>query len=165
MKGAPLPREQAFTLLELLIVMAIVAILVGIAAAALNRTIRNNQVAEGAQAFAASLQSARNSSQRDSLGATLAWVGSGVGQSFSSYTVTRGTQPRTQGLPSGIVAKCVLLGTLTGCATNSLGYSAPYAEVTAGAIFQVFHSTDSGARPLFVKVGGVTGKVIVSESQ
>lgn len=165
MKGALSNRQDGFTLLELLIVMAIVAILAGIAAAALNRTIRNNQIAEGAQALAASFQSARNSSQRDSTGAVIAWAGTGTNQSFSSYTVTRGSQIRTQGLPTGIIAKCVLLGTLTACGTNSLSYNAPYAEVTNGAIFQVSHSTDASARPLFVKVGGVTGKVIVSESQ
>ena len=156
-------RTSGFTLLEILIVMAIIGILAAIGYSSYLKTTRSNQVAEGARVFAGDLIALRDAAQKTSVDATITWTAA-PDQAITSYVINRSNTDATRTPASAIVITCVS-ATGGACSAKTIEYDAPYAETEAGAVFKISSAYDSSVRPLFVKVGNVTGKVMFSDKQ
>lgn len=152
-------HRHGFTLLEILIVLAILGILMGIFGMSYLRSIRAAEVREGANQIAADLRAARSAAQRRSSPGTFRWAGVG---SLTGYTVEipSGTAtPKTAILPRGVTFRC-----LDGCPTSrTLTYSAPYGEMTTtinGSRF-IVESQTPNIQAVEVRVVGITGRVML----
>ncbi|WP_040383516.1 prepilin-type N-terminal cleavage/methylation domain-containing protein [Deinococcus apachensis] len=151
--------RHGFTLVELLIVLAILGILMSIFSVSYLRSIRAAEVREGAGQIAADLRAARSSAQRQSMPGAFKWAGTG---SLTSYTLElpSGTAtPKTASLPRGVTFRC-----LDGCpSTRTLVYNAPYGEMTSainGTRF-IVESQAPNIPSIEVRVVGVTGRVML----
>lgn len=160
-------RTTGLTLIEVLVVISIVGILMGIMSISFTKFMRNNQVMDAARSFAGDLLIARSAAQKSSTASSLSWTVS-ADQPILSYTLTLGATTSTHTPASGISVTC-LSATGGACTTPAalhvINYTAPYGEADQGAVFKVAWASDSSIRPLYVKVGGLTGKVIFSASQ
>ncbi|OOV13775.1 GspH/FimT family pseudopilin [Deinococcus sp. LM3] len=140
-------RQAAFTLLELLIAMAILAIVAGIFSFSLIGTLRASQVREAAAQLSADLRQARSDALRTGQSTSVT-----VAANSSVYTFTRAGVPQTRTLPAGV--------TLTGVTgVTSVVYTAPTGTTGGnGATWTL--TSPGGTRSLKVKVIGITGKVM-----
>ena len=147
MKGA-----KGFSLLELLLVCAIIGILGAVATKTFTDATRRARVNEASAQLAADLQRARSSAQRYNQNSSLKIEST----SATSYTLTIGAQdPITRTLPPNtqVTVKTAPL---------TLTYKAPFGEMDiSNPILTV--RTD-GAKSRDVRVLGVTGKVYLRET-
>lgn len=152
-------RQHGFTLIEILVVLAILGILMGIVGLSYLRSIRAAEVREGANQIAADLRAARSSAQRRSTPGAFKWAGTG---SLTGYTleIPSGTAtPKTASLPPGVTFRCV-----DGCpAARTLNYNAPYGEMTTmiNGTRLIVESQTTNIPAIEVRVVGVTGRVML----
>lgn len=142
----PHDRQAAFTLLELLIAMAILAVVAGIFSLSLIGTLRASQVREAAAQLSADLRQARSDALRTGQSASIT-----VAVNSSAYTFTRAGVPQTRSLPAGV--------TLTDAVGTSVVYTAPTGTTGGNGVTWTLTSP-GGTRSLKVKVIGITGKVM-----
>lgn len=158
-------HAPGFTLLEILIVLAILGILMGIFGLSYMRSIRAAEVREGANQIAADLRAARASAQRQSQNASLRWADGMAALTTYSILIPSAPAAQTRTLPRGVTFRCVTNG---GCPAASAGvrtltYSAPYGEMTStisGTRF-VVESQTPNIPSIEVRVVGVTGRVML----
>ena len=127
-------NRKGFSLLELLLVLAVVGILAALGFSSLINAQRRAQLQEAQTLVVAELQRARSSAQRENTSQTVAWTADAVnGRRFGSG-ITLVTEP------------------------GSVTYSAPYGEVEreGGLVLEL---VDAQGRSAEVAVIGVTGKV------
>lgn len=149
-------RPSGFTLIEFLIVIAILGILVGLVGFGTVRSARAAELREAATQVATDLRRARSQAQRGSTNVTVSWdAGNSV-----RYQVS-GSERR---LPGTVTLNCTSNCSGSGTSGNLVTYTAPYGEL-AGATGKVLRLASSfpGLTPLEVRVVGVTGKVIVTQ--
>ncbi|ULH16793.1 type II secretion system GspH family protein [Deinococcus sp. KNUC1210] len=151
---------QGFTLLEVLVVIAIIGILAGALVALSARNYRKSQLRDGAVQLMTDLNRARSLAQRSSFDSTVQIMGQ-LGAPSSTYTTLwgGGATPVTRSLPTS-----VQVAPLSSAASaRTLTYSAPYAETDSiGTLWEV--SSSGSSDRLYLKAVGVTGKVILSAS-
>lgn len=139
-------NKKGFSLVELLIVIAIISIIAGVSTPLFLAARDKARVGEVSAQLAADLERARSSSRRGNQNASVSWTSS----SKYSLTVAGKTTERT--VPTGIV--------VTLPSTTTVEYSAPFGEVTT-LMNPSFTIALSGKPDIYetVKVFGVTGKV------
>lgn len=139
-------RSDAFTLVQTLVVIAIVGILAGIFGWNLLSSIRRADLREAQAAVATELARARSMSQRSSADQVVTWTGT---------TLTTGTKTIT--VPNGALIA-------TAAPSANYTYTAPYGEFLAptgqpaGLMLELIDR--SGQYHTAVLAMGVTGKVV-----
>lgn len=143
-------RTHGYTLLELLVVIAVIGILAGIGFSVLSGARARAVVRDTAQQITADLNRARSSAQRSNQDASLVLAGDG-----KSYALTLAGADTTFTLPSGLTVQSVN----TDPAETTATYTAPYGELSGstGRLWKV----SSAAATVYVKTVGVTGKANV----
>ena len=158
--------RQGFTLLELLVVMAIVGTLVGVIGYFSYRWTRTTQLRDAAYQVITDLRRARSQAQLTSSDSLLVLCAATTGTCGTSSALSS-TVYATRWGGSGSGARTLPYGVKIGNAVggNALTYTAPYAEVNAptGTVWTLT-SPVTGIAPLYIKVVGVTGKVSLSAS-
>lgn len=151
-------REFAFTLVELLAVLAIVGIITAVIVAFSADSYRKTQLRDGAVQLVADLNRARAQAQRNSTDSVVTLSGT-VGSPDASYTTAwAGGAAVTRSLPAPVRVAPVSSD------FREATYRAPYGEVNLlGVIWEV--SSASTSAKLYVKAVGVTGKVMLSATQ
>lgn len=146
------PRQAGFSLIELLIVIAILGILLALGIVNYTRSIRAAEVREGAALISSQLRQARSEAQKNSVDMVMTWDAAGrYGIAPAGSTIT------LQSLPNNLRLRCV-----TTCAGSSVRFSAPFGELAngTGTVWQV-SSPQDGIRPYEVRLVGVTGKAMM----
>ncbi len=152
--------RDAFTLIEILVVLAIIGILLGIFSLNYVRSIRSAELRDAATQVTADFRRARSQAQRGSADVVIEWTQSGTENTATTYAV--GGVSRN--LPNGVKLSCTL--NCTGSGVKSVTYTAPYGEIgTSGSVLTLKSSASSmGITDLEVRVVGVTGKVILMKA-
>lgn len=147
-----------FSLVELLLVLAILSILLAIFGSSYVRSIRKAELRDAATGVVADLRAARSRAQRVSSAQVVSWA---PGDPVGSYVA--GGQ--TRALPGGITLSCIS-GCDASAAGNRVTYLSPYGELSvdgqtpAAKILRV-SSPVAGIAPLDIRTVGVTGKVML----
>ena len=141
--------KKGFSLIELLIVIAIMGILAAMGTALQQRAVQRARIQSATAQLAADLERARSSAQKSNTSASL----SVASTTAHSYSLTLNGQATTIDLPSQTQVQVA--------APLSITYTAPFGEVATTAMFTV-RAVGSSLPPLYVKVIGVTGKVVQS---
>ncbi len=160
-----MPRQQGFTLLQTLVVMAIIGMLASVLGYYSYVSVQAGRLREAAQQVVVDIQRARSQAQQTSENsqvALCATISTSCVPAATNrvYTVRwgaggTGAGSGTRTLPYNIT----LTSVATAAGSGYLAYTAPYAETEAtGPVWQVT-SPASAVRPLYIKVVGVTGKV------
>jgi prepilin-type N-terminal cleavage/methylation domain-containing protein len=134
--------KKGFTLLELLIVLAILAVLLGIAVNNYQRYRSRLELEQAQQVFVQTLNRARSDAKRLSQNQTITWTGE---------LLTIGEREVVLSESSGVT-----LVKITGA--NTLTYTAPYGRVASVGEYE-FELQGRGDLTSKVYVYGVTGKV------
>ena len=152
--------SAGFTLIEILIVLAIIGIFAGIFGLGLIRSIRGAELREAASQVATDFRRARSQAQRGSADVTIEWTQTGADNTATTYTVNG----VSRSLPSGVKLSCT--SGCTGPGKKTVTYTAPYGEIgTSGSVLTLKSSASSmGITDLEVRVVGVTGKVILMKA-
>ncbi|PYE54437.1 pilus assembly FimT family protein [Deinococcus yavapaiensis] len=150
-------RDSAgFTLLEALVVCAILGVVLGVGFFVATRAVRQGAVREAAFLVASDLRAARFEAVRSSLVQVFSWPSEA--RETVGYTMASGNRSLSRVLPSGTRLVCVT------CPVGRVivTYTPPYAELAAaiGVVLRV--EGVPGTRPLLVKIVGITGKVMVT---
>lgn len=98
--------RAGFTLVELLIVLAILGILMSIGFSSLLRQIRTNEVADGARQFGGDLTVLRDGAQRHSVSSGLNWNTAASGD-LTTYTLTNNGQTSSRTVNSKVKITCI----------------------------------------------------------
>ncbi|MXV19967.1 prepilin-type N-terminal cleavage/methylation domain-containing protein [Deinococcus xianganensis] len=152
-------RPAGFTLLEVLIVVAIVGILAALGLGSYSRWRASSAVGEGTQVFTQAVNAARTGAKRLNTCQEVLLTAASASPSltvraYPGSTCSGTPTTRTLNLPAGVQASLD-----TG--TNSLSFRAPYGSTDAApAQFKVFWAADPAITRL-VRVTGIFGKVIV----
>lgn len=150
-------RQNGFTLLEVLAVLAIVGILMGIFGWNLIRSIRTAELREAATQVATDLRRARSQAQRGSADVTLILPGTA-----GSATYTVNGVGKT--LPNKVKLLCKTASACGADATINVVYQAPYGELGATGSVYTVRSPISGIDDLEIRIVGVTGKIILTKA-
>ena len=140
-------QARGFSLLELLLVCAIIGILSGVGILTLRSAIQTTRLNEGGAQFAADLQRARSGSQRFNRSSSLTLDGSPA----IKYSLTINGQTMTRSLPANIQIKAENAATVT--------YGAPFGEIAGATGLTFTVSLQGHSKTRKVKVLGTTGKV------
>jgi prepilin-type N-terminal cleavage/methylation domain-containing protein len=147
-------HKNGFTLLELLIVIAIIGIMASVLWINLLRGIRSTELRENANQIVADLRRARSQAQRGSTNIALTLPGTSGGKTY-----TADGKPRIVPNTMSIICK-------TNCGaspTVAINYSAPYGEINdAGKVF-ILRSNYAGLPTMEIRIFGVTGKIILTQ--
>lgn len=158
--------RQGFTLLELLVVMAIVGTLIGVIGYFSYRWTQTTRLREAAYQVVTDLRRARSQAQLTSSGSVLTLCASTTSICGTNAAAPSPVYAAAWG-GSGSGARTLPYGVKIGNAVgnNALTYTAPYAEVDAptGTVWTLT-SPVTGIAPIYIKVVGVTGKVSLSAS-
>lgn len=139
-------NKKGFTLLELLIALAVVGILATLGFSSFLGAQRRAQLSEATAQFASDLQRARSEAQRHNRNASLAL------NDDSSYILTLDGNATIRTLPHGAQVEVV-------SGADTVTYNAPYGEVDApDRRFAISSARIDEVR--YVRIIGVTGKVI-----
>lgn len=111
-------KARGFTLLEILIVLAIAGVALAFAANALQQSFQQNRVRDAAISLATDLQNLRSNAWRTNTTTQLDLINA------TSYSFTINGRTITRNLPSGIA--------IDGGGSTQVRYSAPNAENTQG---------------------------------
>ena len=152
-------RSGGFTLLEMLVVLAIIGILAGIGYFSYLRQIRIGQVREAATQVATDLRSARDSAMRLTQAASVSWA---AGTNISSYNLNLPSRNTVRTVPNNLNFVCQS-GCGTSGAADAIAYKAPYGELDVTGYVLRFDNPIVN-KTFYVKVVGVTGKVIVTDA-
>ncbi|MCD0164465.1 Tfp pilus assembly protein FimT/FimU [Deinococcus sp. 12RED42] len=137
---------QGFTLIEVLIVMAVLGIVLAIAGNSLLGYLQSQQMREAARQVAGDLERVRSGAMRYNTEATFEII------SATSYRMTVNGVAQTITLPASTQ--------ITSTPANAtLTYSAPYSELTSAQASIVVKRTGS-TKQTILRTVGVTGKVI-----
>lgn len=146
-------HKDAFTLIEFLVVLAIIGILAGIFGWSLLSSIRKAELREAANQVASDFRRARSQAQRGSADVVIEWTLDTNGN-ITAYSVAGQSRP---------VANRVKISCTTGCGTsNKVTYTAPYGELGATGNVFTLRSPMTSLPSIEVRIVGVTGKVIVA---
>lgn len=136
--------RRGFTLLELLIVCAVIAILTAVGIVTFRNATERARVNDAATQVSADLQRARSASQRFNRGSVFQVTAANP----RAYKLTVNGQETTKTLPAGAKFD----------AAKTISYSAPFGEI-AGASDVELKVRSAGGTERSVRVLGVTGKV------
>lgn len=139
-------KRQAFTLLELLMVISILAVLLSIAFISLGRWRANLELQQATQVFMMELDRARSDARRTSANQQITWTA-------DSLTIVSGGSSRNVRFSE---AGSVKLSAASG--GSSLTYRAPYGSLGIGNY--EFRLSGRFKQEMLVYVYGVTGKVV-----
>ncbi|WP_135229173.1 pilus assembly FimT family protein [Deinococcus fonticola] len=150
-------KISAFTLVEILIVLAIIGILAGIFGWNVISSIRKAELREAANQVASDFRRARSQAQRGSADVAIDWTLDTNGN-ITAYSVAGQSRP---------VVNKVSMSCTTGCGsgssiTNKVTYTAPYGELGATGNVFTLRSPMTSLPSIEVRIVGVTGKVIVA---
>jgi prepilin-type N-terminal cleavage/methylation domain-containing protein len=140
-------NQRGFSLIELLIVLAILAVVMVIGYASLRPLMLDSRVRSAAAEVATSLQRARSFAQRQNVDATWELVNA------NTYRLVLDTRVVEHTLPEGLTFTAPSPGT-------QITYTAPYGERASAAVKVV---VSGYGRQSEIRVVGVTGKVIRSK--
>ncbi|GAA0511117.1 prepilin-type N-terminal cleavage/methylation domain-containing protein [Deinococcus depolymerans] len=139
-------HTQGFTLIEILIVIAVLGIALAIAGNSLLGYLQSQQMQEGARQVAGDIERVRSGAMRYNKDATFEVISS------TSYRMTVNDVAETVTLPYGLQ--------VTSTPANvKLTYSAPYSELS-GAAATIVVKRSSGTTQKTLRTVGVTGKVV-----
>ncbi len=139
--------RKGFTVLELLIVCAIIGILIAVGFVSFRGAIDRSRLSEASAQVVADLQRVRSAAQRYNQNASFTTAGKTV----TSYTVSLGGQNLTYTLPAGTQ--------LASSDKLNLTYSAPFGEVGMTNTDLTLSLQKQPTQTRVIKVLGVTGKV------
>lgn len=145
-------HQAGFSLVELLLVIAVLGILMGLGIVNYTRSVRAAEVRDAAALITTQLRQARAQAQKDSVNMRMSWNTDG------QYAVgPTSAMPAMQSLPKGVTLRCK-----TSCTGSSVGFTAPYGELSSGigTVFEVV-SPHGGIRAYEVRLVGVTGKAMM----
>jgi prepilin-type N-terminal cleavage/methylation domain-containing protein len=141
-------RRAGFTLLEILIVLAVLGIVFSIGFVNLRGWVLSNSLQEGASQVGADLERLRSSAWRNNTDGILR-----VGAGGSSYTLILSGSSSVQTLPSGV--------SVSAGSTGDITYTAPYGELGEATSRELtLNVAGDSSRELKLYLVGVTGKVI-----
>ncbi|WP_295817734.1 type II secretion system protein [uncultured Deinococcus sp.] len=144
-------RRGGFTLIEVLLVMAILAVVMGVLGLLLVRSLRQTQLREAASQVAGDLRRVRADAQKTGQVSTLTLAAAG-----SRYTMQAGsTAARVVEVPNQVTVTPV-------SGEPRITYRPPFGTLGAeGAVWAVQSPAAADLR-LYVKIVGITGKVMIS---
>ena len=145
-------QRPGFSIVEILVVLAVMGLLMGIAWVNLHNLRERTVVRQGATSYAVVLKQARTLAQRYSSDVTVALTPAGF-----SLTQMRSGQTVVQNytLPTGVEA----LAAESGGATTVV-YQPPYGEVAPTGVSISFRSKRNNSIAVVVGAVGLTGKVV-----
>ncbi|GGR61742.1 hypothetical protein GCM10008959_24660 [Deinococcus seoulensis] len=145
-------RTQGFSLIELLVVMAIVGILSAVLFVSSARGIRQQQLREAGTQLLADLNSARTQATQSSTATSVTLTSTAYATPKATYvTVWPQSGSGTRTLPNDVMVAPVATY------ANTITYVAPYAEssVPGGAVWILSNKL---GETLYIKLLGTTGK-------
>ena len=149
--------QKGFTLLELLLVCAIIGIMGAVGFNLFSRASNIAQVNEASAQLSADFQRARSSAQRSNNDAKLAFS---ITTGATSYTLTVDGQALTRTLPAGVQVA------VSPTSAKTITYKAPFGEViptSTTAVTYTLTSQRDSALVRYLRIVGLTGKVYASE--
>jgi len=144
--------ESGFTLIELILVMATVAILFSVIIANVRAEAISNQIRSAASQIALDIERVRSAAVKTSKDTSFTLINQGQSYELRLAGVLAGSPVTVANIPDGVILK---LGGLT---TGTLGYSAPYGDSSATS--RTLTVEKSGGTNQTFYIVGVTGKVI-----
>jgi prepilin-type N-terminal cleavage/methylation domain-containing protein len=145
-------RTQGFSLIELLVVMAIVGILSAVLFVSSARSVRQQQLREAGTQLLADVNRARTQATQSSTATSVTLTSTAASSPKATYvTVWSPGGSVTQTLPNNVVVAPVATY------TNTITYTAPYAEssVPSGVVWVLRNAL---GETLHIKLLGTTGK-------
>lgn len=144
--------QQGFTILELLLVCAVVGILSAVGLTTFRSAVNRSKVSEASAQIMADLQRARSAAQRYNQDG----IFKVAADNATSYTLTIGSgTPSTRALPTGTqIASAV-----------TITYSSPFGETSVAPSPIRVSFPNRGVKSRIISVIGVTGKVLQREEQ
>ncbi|GHG41249.1 pili assembly chaperone [Deinococcus indicus] len=138
-------REQGFTLLELLVVMALIGIVAAMAGQSFLGAVRTNQLRDASAQLSADFEQVRSSTFRYNRNATLRITGA------DTYELTTNGVKTTRNLPNGVTVTPI---------NASVTYNAPYSLLSTPPV--TLELRRAGHPKVFTLwTVGVTGKVLL----